>query len=57
MHLSPAIAALLREREAYPVGSPDWQYRTRAAWKLHQGQSGVAAQDWTETPPEGWAGQ
>ena len=51
------MAFILSERAAYPVGSPDWKYRTTAAWKLHQGQSGVATQDWTETPPDGWTGQ
>lgn len=43
--------ALLAERAAFPVGSPDWEYRTRAAWKLDQMSRGVPACDWTETTP------
>lgn len=44
-------AKLLEERLAYPVGSPDWNYRTRAAWQLDQMARGIPACDWTETPP------
>lgn len=42
---------LLNERAAFPVGSPDWIYRTRAAWKLDQMARGIPAIDWTDTPP------
>lgn len=42
---------LLNERAAFPVGSPDWEYRTRAAWKLDQMARGIPAIHWTDTPP------
>lgn len=42
---------LLNERRHYPVGSPDWDYRTRAAWKLDQMHRGVPVCDWTDDPP------
>ncbi len=42
---------LLNERAAFPVGSPDWEYRTRAAWKLDQMARGIPAILWTDTPP------
>lgn len=37
---------LLNERAAFPVGSPDWEYRTRAAWKLIWLMRGVPAAEW-----------
>ncbi len=43
------------EAAAFPVGSLDWEYRTRAAWKLDQIASGIPSQDWTKEPPEGLA--
>jgi len=45
-------ASLLGEAQAFPPGSPDREYRTRAAWKLDQISRGVAACDWTDTPPQ-----
>lgn len=41
---------LLIERHAFPAGSPDWNYRTTAAWKLDQMHLGIPACDWTDTP-------
>lgn len=43
------------EAMAFPVGSLDWEYRTRAAWKLDQMARHVPVIDWTEDPPEGLA--
>lgn len=42
---------LLSERAAFTPGSPDWEYRTRAAWKLDQMARGIPAILWTDTPP------
>ena len=42
---------LLNERADFPAGSPDWEYRTRAAWKLDQMARGIPAIHWTDTPP------
>ena len=42
---------LLKERRPYPPGSSDYDYRTRAAWKLLQHAMGKHPQDWTDTPP------
>ena len=44
---------LLIERRAFPPGSLDWNYRTRAAWKLDQMARGIPSQDWTDEPPQG----
>lgn len=41
---------LLTERNSFPIGSPDWLYRTRAAWRLDQIGRGVPAAEWTDTP-------
>jgi len=43
--------SLMAERKDYPTGSPDWDWRTRAAWKLYQLSQGIPARDWTDTPP------
>lgn len=43
---------LLKERRPYPKGSPDYDYRTRAAWKLAQWAMGKPSQLWTDTPGE-----
>lgn len=43
---------LLTERKAFPVGSLDWEYRTRAAWKLDQMARGIPANEWTDMPKE-----
>lgn len=48
--------ALLMDRRAFPVGSPDWNWRTTAAWKLDQMHRGVPACDWTNEPPQGLTG-
>jgi len=45
-----AAQALIAEREDFPVGSPDWDYRTRAAWKLDQMARGVPVNEWTDAP-------
>lgn len=47
-------ATLIAESVRYPPGSPDWQYRRRAAWTLDQMASGTPACDWTDAPPHGW---
>lgn len=47
---------LLTERRAFPVGSPDWIYRTRAAWKLDQWSRGIAFRDMASEPPQGLTG-
>lgn len=47
---------LLDDRLAFPVGSPDWEWRTRSAWKLDQMHRGIPACDWTEVPPQILAG-
>jgi hypothetical protein len=41
----------LKERRPFPVGSPDWQYRTRAAWTMLQIAMGKPANKRTHTPP------
>lgn len=46
-----AIRELRDEAEAYGRGSPDWEYRRRAAWQLAQHDAGVAPRDWTTEPP------
>ncbi len=43
-------AELLAERRAYVLGSPDWLWRTRAAWKLLQIARGIPAIRWTDMP-------
>ena len=50
-------ASLIAESNAFPVGSPDWEWRRRAAWKLDQLARGIPARDWTETPPHGFTTQ
>jgi hypothetical protein len=45
-------AAMLGEAQAFPHGSLDREYRIRAAWTLDQISRGVAACDWTDTPPQ-----
>ena len=42
---------LLTERNSFPVGSPDWLYRTRAAWRLDQIGRGIPANERTAEPP------
>lgn len=44
-------AQLRKESRRFPPGSPDWEYRQRAAWKLHQIAHGIAPRDWTGEPP------
>ena len=38
---------MLRERRAFPVGSPDWEYRTRAAMKYLWIMRGVPNNQWS----------
>lgn len=38
---------MLRERRAYKVGSPDWEYRTRAAMKYLWMMRGVPNNQWS----------
>ena len=51
-----AATRLLTERRAYPVGSPDWNYRTRAAWRLDQIARSIPAIHQTPEPPQGLTG-
>jgi len=51
MNARQLALSLLAERKSYPTGSPDWDWRTRAAWKLDQLSRGIPACDWTDTPP------
>lgn len=43
---------LMVERDQFDVGSLDYEYRNRAAWKLDQLSRGIPACDWTDTPPK-----
>jgi hypothetical protein len=45
----------LAEAAAFPVGSLDWEYLARAAWKLDQLARHIPVIDWTDEPPEGLA--
>lgn len=40
--------AIMRERRAWPVGSADWDYRTRAARKLYWMIRGVPVIEWED---------
>lgn len=42
----------LAEAARYLPGSPDHEYRLRAAWKLAQLAAGIAARDWTDPPAD-----
>ena len=42
---------LLIERRPFGEGSPDYRYRTIAAWKHLQNAMGKAPMHWTSTPP------
>lgn len=44
--------ALLIGRRGCPVGSVDWNWRTRAAWKYLQMHMRKPPIKWTETPPK-----
>lgn len=46
-------ATLLTDRQAFNVGSLDYQWRTRAAWKIDQMRRGIPVNDWTDEPPVG----
>lgn len=51
---SPARAlavTLLAESASYPAGSPDHEWRRRAAWKLDQMHRGIPVREWTDEPP------
>ncbi len=43
---------LLDEARSLPHGSMEWEWRIRAAWKYDQWLRDIAAQDWTEWPPQ-----
>lgn len=49
------IATLRAEAERFGRGSPDWEYRRRAAWALMQRMEGVPPCDWTDPPAGFWA--
>ena len=40
---------LLKEREAFRPGSDDWDWRTRAAWRIWRSNTGHLLTD--KTPP------
>lgn len=40
------LREILRQRRAYPKGSPDWNYRTRAARKYVWIMRGVPPCEW-----------
>ena len=42
----------LAEAAQYLPGSPDHEYRLRAAWKQAQIAAGIAACDWTDPPAD-----
>jgi hypothetical protein len=55
MH-SEYIAQLRAEASGHRPGTPDYEYRKRAAWKLTQDANGVPICKWTDTPPaDFWA--
>lgn len=43
---------LLKARRPFPKGSPDYEYRTVAAWKHLQWAMGKPVNQWTDTPPK-----
>lgn len=45
---------LLTEAAQYQPGSPDHEYRIRAAWTLDQLARGIPVGDWTDAPPANW---
>jgi hypothetical protein len=47
-------ATLIAESLSFPPGSPDWECRRIAAWKLDQWSQGIPGCDWTDAPPNGW---
>ena len=57
MTAAKLCAQLRIEARQYPAGSPDWNYRQRAAWKLHQIAHGIASRDWTDEPPREFTDQ
>jgi len=50
-----AIDSLRTEAKHYRPGSPDWQYRRRAAWSLTQHGEGIPTDEWTDPPADFWA--
>ena len=50
-------AQLRKESRRFPPGSPAWEYRQRAAWKLYQIAHGIAPRDWTDEPPREFTDQ
>ncbi|MBM1817187.1 hypothetical protein JQW92_18235 [Sulfitobacter pseudonitzschiae] len=49
--------SLLKERRPFPLGSPDYAWRTAAAWKYLQMAMGKPANRWTDTPPRTTVGR
>ncbi|MBD9529011.1 hypothetical protein [Paracoccus sp. PAR01] len=51
MHTAHQLASdLLHEAAQFRPGSPDSEYRIRAAWKLDQMARGIPSCEWTEYP-------
>lgn len=48
MNLSTEFRQLMRERRAFPVGTPDHEYRTRAARKIVWLMRGVPVGEWLQ---------
>jgi len=51
MSITAEMTRLLAERETFKPGLDSWQANTIAAWKLAQMRAGIAACDWSDTPP------
>lgn len=48
MECKAEFRRLIAERKAFPVGSPDHEYRTRAARKLVWVMRGVPVAEWVQ---------
>ena len=48
MTTKSAFLALMRERKAFPAGSGDHEYRTRAARKLVWIMRGIPVAEWVQ---------
>lgn len=48
------IETLRAEAARYPAGSPDWEYRRNAAWKLTMICDHVPTDLWTPPPADFW---
>lgn len=56
-HFRSLALQTLIARRPFNVGSPDWAYRTRAAWTYLQMAMGVPANEWRKDPPPVTAGK